>query len=223
ESKTIPFAEYDDVQLKFTQAKSNLEIFQKRKIAEWQHELAEYQKELISLNNQVNILNERLDQFKIVAGVSGTLMNVPYLKQGDFIFPNQKLGEISPDSTLIAVAHLSPADIGFVERGQKVVFQVDAYNYNQWGLAEGKVVEISDDLSIISGSEVVFRVICTIKEDRLRLKNGIEGKLKKGMTFNGRFITARRSLFQLLYDEVDDWLNPAVHWFFMFLIFFLWS
>ncbi len=210
ESRTIPFAEFDEAQIKYRQAESNLELYQKRKIAEWEHELAENQKELISLNNQFNLLNERLDQFKIVAGVSGTLMNIPHLGPGDFIYPNQKLGEISPDSSLIAVANLSPADIGFVGKGQKVVFQVDAFNYNQWGLAEGTVAEISDDLNMISESEVAFRVICKLDKDTLRLKNGIEGNIKKGMTFNGRFVIARRSLFQLLYDKVDDWLNPSV-------------
>jgi HlyD family secretion protein len=44
----------------------------------------------------------------------------------------------------------------------------------------------------------------------LRLKSGQEGEIKKGMTFNARFVIARRSLFQLLYDKVDDWLNPLV-------------
>lgn len=210
ETKTIAFSEFDAAKIKYRQAKDNLELYQKRKIAEWEHELAENQKELVSLNNQMNLLNERLDQFKIIAGVSGTLMNIPHLTPGDFIYPNQKLGEISPDTTLIAIANLSPADIGLVKYGQKVVFQVDAYNYNQWGLAEGTVAEISDDLIMFSESEVAFRVICKLDKDKLRLKSGIEGNIKKGMTFNGRFVIDRRSLFQLLYDKVDDWLNPSV-------------
>lgn len=210
ESGTIAFSEYDDVKLKYDQAKSSLEIYQKSSISKWELELVENQKEMLNLNNQLILLNERLDQLKIIAGVTGTLMNIPHLGSGDFIYPNQKLGEISPDSTLIAIATLSPADIAFVEKGQKVFFQVDAFNYNQWGLLEGTVWEISDDLSMISDREVAFKVICRLDNDRLRLKNGIEGKIKKGMTFNGRFVIARRSLFQLLHDKVDDWLNPLV-------------
>ena len=210
ESRTIAFSEYDEVKLKYDQAKSNLEIYQKSSISKWELELVENQKEMISLNNQLILLNDRLDQFKIIAGVTGTLMNIPHLGSGDFIYPNQKLGEISPDSMLIAIASLSPSDIAFVEKGQKVFFQVDAFNYNQWGLLEGTVWEISDDLSMISDREVAFKVICRLDKDRLRLKNGIEGKIRKGMTFNGRFVIAKRSLFQLLHDKVDDWLNPLV-------------
>jgi membrane fusion protein, peptide pheromone/bacteriocin exporter len=29
------------------------------------------------------------------------------------------------------------------------------------------------------------------------------------MTLRARFVVARRSIFQLLYDKADDWLNPA--------------
>lgn len=112
---------------------------------------------------------------------------------------------------MIAAANLSPADIAFVEKGQKVLFQVDAYNYNQWGLLEGTVLEISDDLNMVSEREVAFRVICRLNNNKLQLKSGIQGEIKRGMTFNARFVIARRSLFQLLHDKVDDWLNPLVN------------
>ena len=34
--------------------------------------------------------------------------------------------------------------------------------------------------------------------------------IKKGMTLQARFYVTRRTLFQLLYDKADDWLNPNV-------------
>jgi len=42
------------------------------------------------------------------------------------------------------------------------------------------------------------------------LKNGYEGKLKKGVTLQARFVVTERSLWQLLYDKVDDWVNPNI-------------
>jgi len=33
---------------------------------------------------------------------------------------------------------------------------------------------------------------------------------KKGMTLQARFIVTKRSLWQLLYDKVDDWANPNI-------------
>jgi HlyD family secretion protein len=209
DAKSIAFAEYDEAEIQYKQGVANFELLKKRKKAEWEQELLNYEREKQNLNNQIDILQEQLDQFTILAGVSGTVIHVPNINVGDFIFANQKLGEISPDSSLLAVTYLSPADIAFIQKGQTVNFQVDAYNYNQWGLARGKVLDIADDLSLISEKEAGFLVTCAIEDRVLKLKTGHEGEIKKGMTFNGRFVIARRSLFELLYDKVDDWLNPG--------------
>jgi hypothetical protein len=34
--------------------------------------------------------------------------------------------------------------------------------------------------------------------------------LTKGLTLQAEFIVARRSLYQLIYDKADDWLNPKI-------------
>ena len=41
-------------------------------------------------------------------------------------------------------------------------------------------------------------------------KNTIEKWIIPNLTINTRFTVARRSVFQLLYDKVDDWVNPKV-------------
>jgi HlyD family secretion protein len=55
-----------------------------------------------------------------------------------------------------------------------------------------------------------FKVRCSLEQKSLLLKNGYKGYLKKGMTLTGRFMLIRRSLFQLLYDKTDSWLNPKM-------------
>jgi len=210
DSKSIAFAEYDNVDVQYRQATTQLMMIKKQKINEWEQELVSYQNESQKLRNQLEVISEQQDQYKIFAGTTGTLINVVNLNLGDFVHPNQKLAEISADTSLLAVTYVSPADIAFVQKNQQVSFQVDSYNYNQWGIADGKVVEIADDLSFINDREVGFLVTCLLDKPYLKLPTGQEGKIKKGMTFNGRFVIARRSLYQLLYDKVDNWLNPYV-------------
>lgn len=210
ESKSIAFAEFDEIQVRYQQASTQLELLQKQRLNQWGQELTNHNTERDRILSQLEVSLEQMDQFKIIAGTSGTLMNVQNLNTGDFVYPNQKLAEISPDSELMAVTYLSPADIAFLELGQKVKFQVDAYNYNQWGVATGKVAEIARDLSLISEKEAGFLVTCKLDSLTLRLSSGQRGEIRKGMTFNARFVVARRSLFQLLYDKVDNWLNPSL-------------
>ncbi|GGF51200.1 hypothetical protein GCM10011339_44690 [Echinicola rosea] len=210
DSKAISAVEYDEYRSKFEQSLANLDIYHSKKISSWEQELRDYQNEWDELSNNKKRLRDRLHQYKIMAGVSGTIINFENIKTGDFVFANQKIAEISPDSTLKAVAFLDPADIAFVQPGQPVNLQVDAYNYNQWGLLKGTVEEISKDINMISENQVAFRVVCNLEQEALFLKNGVKGDVKRGMTFNGRFLVARRSLYQLLYDKVDNWLNPAM-------------
>lgn len=210
ESKSIAFAEYDEVQVQYQQASAQLELLKKQRLNQWGQELTNHSTERDRILSQLEVSLVQMDQFKIIAGTSGTLLNVQNLKTGDFVYSNQKLAEISPDSELMAVTYLSPSDIAFLGIGQKVNFQVDTYNYNQWGVATGKVVEIANDLSLISEKQAGFLVTCKLDSLELKLPSGQKGEIRKGMTFNARFVVARRSLFQLLYDKVDNWLNPSL-------------
>lgn len=211
DNKSIAFVEYDELEVLYKQAEAQFDMIQKNQLNEWEQELRGFLDELNQLNSQVDIAKEELDQFKIVAGVSGSLLNVSNLNIGDFVYPNQKLAEISPDTSLMAVTYISPTDIGFIQIGQDVVFQVDAFNYNHWGILKGNVSAIGDDLTLLNESSAAYLVTCSLDSDFLKLPNGQIGKVKKGMTFNSRYVVAKRSLFQLLYDQVDDWLNPMVY------------
>ncbi|EOZ99341.1 putative protein secretion protein, HlyD family [Indibacter alkaliphilus LW1] len=210
DSKSIAFADYDNTEVQYKQAITQMELLKKQQINQWEQELINHQNEKLRLKSQMDVFSEQIDQYKIIAGTNGTLINVLNLNVGDFIYPQQKLAEISPDTTLIAVTYISPMDIAFLNIGQEVNFQVDAYNYNQWGVAMGKIIDIADDLTLINEGEAGFLVTCALDTPFLTLSNGLEGQIKKGMTFNARFVVARRSLFQLLYDKVDNWLNPQI-------------
>lgn len=210
DGKALAFADYDIADIQYKQAKSQLDLISKQQRNLWEQELVNHQNERVRLLNQKSVFSEQMDQYKVIAGTNGTLINVLNLNEGDFVHPQQKLAEISPDTTLLAVTYISPMDIAFIEKGQEVSFQIDAYNYNQWGIATGKVIDIADDLSLLSEKEAGFLVTCALDNPSLILSNGQEGYVKKGMTYNARFVIARRSLFQLLYDKVDNWLNPQV-------------
>lgn len=104
---------------------------------------------------------------------------------------------------------VAPQDIGYLQKEMPVLFQVDAYNYNQWGLATGNIIDISNEIHVINGAPF-FKVRCSLNEEELSLKNGYSGKLKKGLTTTARFKVTKRTLAQLLFDKADDWLNPKL-------------
>lgn len=210
QTKSITDAEHDKYKYEYEQAESMYEMVRTKYKTQWQTEANEYRNELRQLSGQQAELAEQKKQYTLRAPIGGSVQNLAGMQNGAYVFANQKIGEISPDASLTAFCYIKPADIGLIKKGQEVRFQIDAYNYNQWGSASGKVIDISDDIVIVNGNQPVFKVKCSLDQDHLKLKNGYKGYLKKGMNFTARFTVTSRSLYQLLYDKVDDWVNPNV-------------
>ncbi len=190
-------------------AKSQLELYKQKSQNAWQSEITRIELENEDAFSSIEQLIDEKGRYLITAPVSGSLLNVTGVQAGSFVSPGQQLAEISPDDELIVECYVSPSDIGYLRSGQEVRFQFDAFDYNQWGLLEGEVSKISDDVTLFD-NQPFFKVRCTLPESYLKLKSGQEGYLKKGMTLTGRFVLNRRTLFQLLFDKVDDWLNPKI-------------
>ena len=146
----------------------------------------------------------------VCAPASGSIQKFEYIADGMYVHAGQKIVELSPDGELIAECYISPKDIGLIYENQKCRIQVDAFNYNQWGILEGNIFEIFQDVVFPGGdqSTAFYPVYCTLDQDYLSLSNGHKGYIKKSMTITARLIVTRRTLFQLLYDKIDNWLNP---------------
>ncbi len=205
--KAVTQAEYEQYKFNYEQAVSDQQMVDKKYKSQWQSEANQYRNELRDIQNQKLQLNEQAKQYVLKAPINGSLQNLTGIQAGAYVYANQKLGEISPDSALIAYCYIKPNDIGLIKKGQNVRFQIDAFNYNQWGMLTGKVIDISDDI-MIQDQTPYFKVKCQLNKNYLQLKNGYKGQVKKGMTFSANFTVTKRSLYQLLYDKVDDWLNP---------------
>lgn len=176
---------------------------------DWQTRFTELKSKIEGLKSNIEQLQREKQQYVITAPISGTISGYTGVKKGNFIVPNQQIGRISPDNELLVECYISPANIGLVHEGMDVAFQFHSFNYNQWGTGSGKVAELSNNVASIN-DQPYFKVRCSLDQSYLSLKNGYKGYLKKGMTLTGRFKITKRTLFQLLYDKTDNWLNPKI-------------
>lgn len=174
---------------------------------DWEAKLVSYRNEMNRLAAEFQQLQEKKQLSLIYAPVTGTIQDVAGKSVGALVRANEKLANISPDTGLVAECLIVPRDIGLLKEGMRARFQFDAYDYHEWGVVEGWVQEISEDISM-TDNRPAYKVRCLLEQESLKLKSGYRGKIKKGMTFRVRFKVARRSLFQLLYERMDDWLNP---------------
>ncbi|KWW28190.1 MAG: secretion protein HlyD family protein [bacterium P3] len=209
EANVIPLSDFEPVQLENTQAQNavkSLSDYQKR---QWQSDLVNYRNELRDIETQMEQISIQDAETVITAPVSGTIQRVQTLFDGTYVAAGQQLVELSPDGNLIAECYVSPKDIGYLHPGSEGRIQVSSFPYTEWGVLNGTVEEVFDDVTISSdGTQSFYKVYCSLDRDYLTLKNGYRGSLKKGMAIGVNFLVTRRTVFQLLYDNLDNWLNP---------------
>lgn len=205
--KIISGKEFYDIQINYQKLQSFYKAFVQEQLSIWQQELARYKLELSQYKQTLNVVNTDASYYIVKAPTSGIIQGINTRYQGGLLQANETLCTISPEGDLIGECYVPTRDIGLLKVGQKVRYQMEAFDYNYFGVLTGKVAMIDNDFTVINNTPV-FKVRCSFDSTQLHLKNGFTGKLKKGLNFQARFIVARRSLWQLLYDKMDDWLNP---------------
>ncbi|MGV3604725.1 MAG: HlyD family secretion protein [Dyadobacter fermentans] len=206
--RAISEAEYDRAVLLHSTATNRIKTIMEEEEARWESALTQLRMKVRELESQDQQYLREKDFYEVKAPISGTIQQLKGLQPGSIVAANEMLAEISPDEAMVAEMYVLPKDIGLIRTGTQARLQVDAYNYNQWGLVTGEVISISNDVYTNGKEPPFFKVRCKLDQNALTLKNGYVGKLKKGMTLQARFLVTERTLFQLLYDKADDWLNP---------------
>jgi HlyD family secretion protein len=206
--KVISSKEFYDIRMEQQRAVFAFESFRRKQYANWQSDLVKYNTEMKQGISRRRELLQLYETNRIRAPVSGFLQELDGHYSGNSIQAGEMICYISPGGILMGECYVSSRDIGLLKTGQPVRFQIDALNYNYFGAGTGNIISIDNDF-ILSDKTPVFKVKCRINERKLTLPNGFIGDIKKGMSFQARFITCNRSLWQLLYDGLNDWLNPV--------------
>ena len=210
EKGVIAAEEYENYRYGCDKEQNVLASLKNSQISQWQNDLNSCTNTLEEMKNALNQQLKERDRYVVVSPVNGTLDQFNGIYAGSMIQTGGLLAVISPDSTLYAEVQVSPRDIGYIAENMPVTIQITSFDYNEWGMISGKVAEISSDfMNDASGNPPFYKVKCSMDRNYLMRKNKIKGLLKKGMSVSAHFKITRRSLFDLLYQKMDDWANPA--------------
>lgn len=209
EKQVISEEEYEQYLYEYNRTKNELASFRDNQISKWQSDLNTYRNLYEEMRASLNQEIKDKDFYVVTTPVRGTLDHFSGIYKGSSIQAGSTLAVVSPDSTLYAEVYVSPRNIGYIHIGMPVNIQISSFNYNEWGTIKGEVIEISSDfLTDSSGKNTFYKVKCSMERNYLTRKNGVTGMLKKGMSISSHFIITKRSLFDLLYQKMDDWANP---------------
>jgi multidrug resistance efflux pump len=200
--------EYDDLAFTAEKTMKELDNFKSRTLNRWQAENYNQLVRIRELEMQIRNTEEMIQLTTVYAPASGSMVEFNGIFEGSAVQAGTLIGILSPDSGLIGEFYVSSHNITYLRRGQQVRLHLDAFPSREWGSLPAHVYDISGDFLMLD-EQPVYRVKCSLDKAEMLLRNGYSAKLKKGMTFQARCLVSRRTLFQLLADKADNWLNPA--------------
>ena len=170
----------DDIKNKENQIKS-LENEKEDYIKQRENSEQEYKLSMIEKRNQIeeNIKSEENNlealennnsKYTIKSPVNGVILNANYNTVGSYINQSKSIAEIvSSDSELKIETYITNKDIARIEKGQKVVIKLEAYDYQKYGTLDGTIDYISTSAIVDKELGAVYKV--KIKFDKNQNSN----------------------------------------------------
>jgi HlyD family secretion protein len=212
-TKAVASRDVDEASFHANEARAERDQIYRDAVAQWQADKLQKETDLEQLQRDARQLADERDLYSVKAPLDGAVIGLAGLVEGSYVQTGQRIGDISPNSDFVFDVSVPPKDIGRIFTGQGVKMQVDAYPYTVWGLLPGQVTRVSADYvqeGESSGANGAFRVIVQPERNSLQSRDGLTGPLMKGMTGNARFFVARCSLWELVYQSMDNLFNPAM-------------
>jgi adhesin transport system membrane fusion protein len=206
----------DVLRLERSVADLNAQLVSKRN-KYFQDVQAEMTKAQEELSTQSEILKDRtqiLDQTELFAPMAGVVNNIRINTLGGVVRAGEVVLELLPTGDdLIAEAKVSPADIAFVEIGQRASVKLDAYDSTIFGAMNGEVSYISPDVlkeETRQGEVAFYRVHVRILGQEFTGNAAQSIELRPGLTATVDIKAMERTVLSYLLKPVMKTMSNAM-------------
>jgi membrane fusion protein len=165
-------------------------------------------------SNQASLSQRRISlglqsAYQSKSPIAGKVVALP-VERGQFVLPGGTVAVLAPaEARLIAELYVPTSAAGFVKTGQTVHLMLQAFPYQKFGTAEGRVVSVSRTVLApneiatpgIQMKEPVFRARVSIDRPTLRAY-GRQLPLQPGMLLDAQIVLDRRSLLEWILDPI---------------------
>ena len=170
-------------------------------------ELTELRQSVSSLRAQRAQLS-RQGSMVMTAPVSGRVAALPVTK-GQSIRPQELAIALLPEGGLLEAELFVPTRAaGFIREGQNVQVQYEAFPFQKFGVAAGKIVAVSKtifeptELPVTLGlAEPVYRVVVSLEAQQVDAY-GDKFPLQAGMTLKADIVQEKRKLWEVLLEPL---------------------
>lgn len=166
-------------------------------------DMSTLQAEIAQSNSQINSLSLQLQQRILKAPISGRVFQLPIQRPGAVVQSGTMIAEIAPEnSPLILRAQIPTSASGSLRKGLPVKLKFDAYPFQDYGILEGELLEISPTTSEIdtpNGRTAAYNLEISLKTNCIQKQNQCI-PLRPGDTATAEVITRQRRIIDFIID-----------------------
>ena len=190
-----------ELQIEYEQSLNNIE--QETNRIELKYRSAQVSAEMASRIRFENIDEENF--LRILAPVSGVVINVAFNQSGDSIPANTALISIAPkDSRTVLKVEINERDRGFLREGLPVKMKFSAFPYQRYGFISGTLEYISPSTQGVSGKDdAVYSGNVSLDREYYTV-NDINYPLRFGMVATAEIVVRKRRLIDFALDPLRE-------------------
>lgn len=166
-------------------------------------EITTLKAEIAQSQSQIKSLQFQLSQRVLEAPVSGTVFQLSIPGKGTVVQPGDMIAEIAPEgSSLVLRAQMATTESGSLEKGMAVKMKFDAYPFQNYGVLEGKLTEISPTSKVTDNSQdkvANYELEITLNQNCIPMPSEC-AVLRPGDTATAEVIVRQRRIIDFILD-----------------------
>lgn len=157
-----------------------------------------------SIESHITEIERAIKNSTICAPISGRISEVTKLNIGDYLLAGEEILRIIPqnDKKLKADIFVDPSYVARIKVGNPIKIKFPGLPPSRYGMVETEVSLVPPDVTYQNGT-AVFVIEAQIDSPYLIAKNGQTAKLIPGITAEGRIVTDRSTVMQMVLRKLD--------------------
>jgi len=155
---------------------------------------------------RLELANLELDRGQaVVRAPTDGIITVVKAKVGDIVEPGRLGITMARQKGFQFELFVSNSDVAHLRAGLPTRIKLDAYDYQQYGVLNGKLAMVAPDSEVLEGpggtQPTMYRVTVTLSQDEIG-RGEHRGRVKLGMTGQAEIVTGSESILVLLLKKI---------------------
>ena len=170
-------------------------------------EINKRKEELTTVAGQLEQARKQKDEETIKAPVAGTIYKIKATK-GPVQSGEELLSILPEGEEMLLEVKVLNRDIGFINQGMKAKVKIATFPFQEFGVVEGQVLQISPNATIDKELGLVFPTRVKLSKHSLNVR-GQQVEFNPGMVANAEIVTRKKSVLTFIVEPITRRFSEA--------------